>query len=97
MGLLDGLHGADHLLVIEWWFAAGTVPGQQQFHRHVRVHLVPEQMTGKRGNRRVAASFADAHLHQIAPIGERMSSGAIGGKAGLKQPDRQCRNRTVPR
>jgi len=39
------------LVVHEWRLAADTIPAQQDLRHHRRVHPVPEQMPGQRGDR----------------------------------------------
>jgi hypothetical protein len=54
--------------VFKRWLAAQTVPGEEQFQHHLRVDLVPQQMSGQGGDTRIALSFRDAVMDEPPPI-----------------------------
>src|SRR5437879_9789067 len=56
----DTLDDGDDLVVHERRPAADTVPTQQDLHHHRRIHTVPEQMPGERGDRVVPFTLSDA-------------------------------------
>ena len=68
VGARDALDYGGDLLVHERRPAADPVPAKKQLHHHRRVHPVPEQVPGQRGDRIIAFAGRDAIADQLAPV-----------------------------